>query len=111
MSKVVGKLNNLNYLNFNDCLCRSIGSLNIVQELVKANSSVQELLLSGNEIDAITMKKIIEMSVKLSSLNKFMLSCNSLGSMFDTLKRQHTNGIIDLGDESDDEGSASETEG
>uniref|UniRef100_A0A914YII6 Uncharacterized protein n=1 Tax=Panagrolaimus superbus TaxID=310955 RepID=A0A914YII6_9BILA len=53
---------------------------------------------------------MIEMSLQLSSLKKFMLSCNSLGSNFDTLKRQYTNGIIDLGAESDDEGSASEND-
>lgn len=41
MSKVVSKLNNLVILDFTDCLCRSKGSLNIVHELVKADSSIQ----------------------------------------------------------------------
>uniref|UniRef100_A0AC34GLK7 Ran GTPase-activating protein 1 n=1 Tax=Panagrolaimus sp. ES5 TaxID=591445 RepID=A0AC34GLK7_9BILA len=105
MSKVLGKLNDLIYLDFSDCLCRSKGSLNIVYELVKTNSSIQELMLSGNEIDAASMTKMIEMSVQLPSLKKFMLSCNSLGSNFNAIKRQYHNGIIDFGTESDDEGS------
>jgi Ran GTPase-activating protein 1 len=107
MSKVVGKLNDLIILDFTDCLCRSKGSLNIVHELINGNSGVQELLLGGNEIDAISMKKITQMSQQLPSLKKFVLSANNLGHEYEEIKQSSNNGVFDFGTESDDQGSLS----
>uniref|UniRef100_A0AC35EUA9 Tropomodulin n=1 Tax=Panagrolaimus sp. PS1159 TaxID=55785 RepID=A0AC35EUA9_9BILA len=105
------RLNNLVCVNFSDCLCRAQGCLNIVQELVDAKSPIQELLLGGNEIDADTMRKISQLSIQLPSLKKLALGCNNLGSKYVTIKNQFKNEIIDFGEESDDQGSLSESEG
>uniref|UniRef100_A0AC35GBW4 Ran GTPase-activating protein 1 n=1 Tax=Panagrolaimus sp. PS1159 TaxID=55785 RepID=A0AC35GBW4_9BILA len=104
------RLNNLVCVNFSDCLCRAKGCLNIVYELVNANSSVQELLLGGNEIDADTMQKISQLSIQLPSLKNLALGSNNLGSKFDTIKRHFKNEIIDFGEESDDQGTLSASE-
>lgn len=115
-------------VDFGDCLCRRRGSIEICRALKNSNSNIvvglelnffglkidflkytsifQELNLSGNEIDTDAAKQIITICTELKNLSKLSMNTNCFGENFDAISDYATGyDFIDLGSESDDQGS------
>ncbi|VDK52188.1 unnamed protein product [Anisakis simplex] len=110
MAKVIPNLRQIQVINFGDCLCRNDGAIAIVSSL---NSSIhlhlEEVNLSGNELNADIAEKIIRVFDKAAfRLKSLSLHTNNLGHRFDELKQYFHN--VDLGEESDDQGSLEDEE-
>uniref|UniRef100_F1KT89 Ran GTPase-activating protein 2 n=1 Tax=Ascaris suum TaxID=6253 RepID=F1KT89_ASCSU len=104
-AEILPSLNYLETLDFGDCLCRNAGVDAIMANLdpVK-HPSLKTINLSGNELNANTVEKVLQ-KMKIFHLNSITLGTNNLGSRFDDLKaRWENSAFVDLGDESDNEG-------
>ncbi|VDM38248.1 unnamed protein product [Toxocara canis] len=107
MAKVLPSLRLIEVLNFGDCLCRNDGAIAIVSSLSSCvHFRIKEVNLSGNELSAETVEKIVRAFETAFRLQSLILHTNNLGHRFAELK-QYTvkKNFIDLGEESDDQGS------
>uniref|UniRef100_A0A914EBE3 Uncharacterized protein n=1 Tax=Acrobeloides nanus TaxID=290746 RepID=A0A914EBE3_9BILA len=106
MAEAVGELQQIEMVDFGDCLCRRRGSIEICRALKNSNSNIVELNLSGNEIDTDAAKQIITICTELKNLSKLSMNTNCFGENFDAISDYATGyDFIDLGSESDDQGS------
>ncbi|XP_059153142.1 ran GTPase-activating protein 1-like [Physella acuta] len=113
IAKALPKLYNLEVINFGDCLVRTEGAKAIANALREGHKNLQELILSGNEINKAGAIDIVESLEDKSSLKKLDLDANNFGeegcedikSMVESVGLQEA-----LGSLSGDEGSGDEDE-
>ena len=111
MAKALSNLSFLEKVDFGDCLCRNRGSTLILNELVSSQSKLKQLNLSGNEIDHNTARTIIALAQKIVGLENLNLSLNSFGGEWASLEQEaQVISFLDVGNESDDQGSLSSEE-
>uniref|UniRef100_A0AAF5PP30 Leucine Rich Repeat family protein n=1 Tax=Wuchereria bancrofti TaxID=6293 RepID=A0AAF5PP30_WUCBA len=113
MAKVVRDLMNLEVLNFGDCLCRDKGALAIISNIsLSSHSHLKEINLSGNELSPRAVEIILDRVSQGLHLKSLVLHTNNMGAQFDKVKSKcNKYSFIDLGEESDDQGTLDEDEG
>ncbi|KAK6101894.1 Leucine Rich repeat family protein [Brugia pahangi] len=113
MAKVVRDLMNLEVLNFGDCLCRDKGALAIISNIsLSSHSHLKEINLSGNELSPRAVEIILDRVSQGLHLKSLVLHTNNMGAQFDEVKSKcNKYSFIDLGEESDDQGTLDEDEG
>uniref|UniRef100_A0A915EP04 Ran GTPase activating protein 1 n=1 Tax=Ditylenchus dipsaci TaxID=166011 RepID=A0A915EP04_9BILA len=108
MAQAVSSLTSLESVDFGDCLCRNKGSKEICIKLVRSGSALKQLNLSGNEITYDTAKELISQVKQIDSMESLKLGTNSFGGQFGELEvDSQTITFLDVGNESDDQGSLS----
>uniref|UniRef100_A0A0R3RPD6 RanGAP1_C domain-containing protein n=1 Tax=Elaeophora elaphi TaxID=1147741 RepID=A0A0R3RPD6_9BILA len=112
MAKVIRDLMNLEVLNFGDCLCRDKGALAIIANIsLSFHSHLKEINLSGNELSPRAIEIILDRVSQGLHLKSLVLHTNNMGVQFDEVKSKCDKyGFIDLGEESDDQGTLDEEE-
>ncbi|VDO29480.1 unnamed protein product [Onchocerca flexuosa] len=110
MAQVVRDLKNLEVLNFGDCLCRDKGALDIIANIsLSFHSRLKEINLSGNELSPHAIKTILNKVNEGLHLKSLILHTNNMGNQFDKVKSEcEKYDFIDLGEESDDQGTLDE---
>ncbi|CAG9531686.1 unnamed protein product [Cercopithifilaria johnstoni] len=110
MAKVVRDLRNIEVLNFGDCLCRDKGALAIIENIsLSFHSHLKEINLSGNELSPSVIETILDRVSKGLHLKSLVLHTNNMGVQFDEVKSKCDKySFIDLGEESDDQGTLDE---
>jgi len=111
MAEALREISDLESLDFGDCLCRNPGSIEVARCLAENHQNLKFLNLAGNEISSEAAKMIANLVRSIPSLEKLKLDTNCFGTQFDHLTSfVESYGFVDLGAESDDEGSMSEAE-
>ena len=77
------KLHNLEVLNFGDCLIRTGGALSLAKSLKQGQTSLTELVLSGNEIRQPGALAITESVADMESLKILDLNSGCFLTIFD----------------------------
>uniref|UniRef100_A0A0N5ALT5 Ran gtpase-activating protein n=1 Tax=Syphacia muris TaxID=451379 RepID=A0A0N5ALT5_9BILA len=105
-------LTKLEVLHFGDCLCRNSGTVALMESIhPTVHSKLKEINLSGNELGPPIIEKILEKMAKDFSLDSLVLHTNNLGERFLGVKSRYTrHTFVDLGEESDDQGSLDDVE-
>ncbi|GMR61110.1 hypothetical protein PMAYCL1PPCAC_31305, partial [Pristionchus mayeri] len=111
----LGDLAQLEVLDLGDCLCRANGTTAILAVLVSRQfPKLREVNLSGNELPAVVIKHVLSTWQKRLGSTKLRVTNNGFGGEFtdlaEEIEQRGLEEIIDLGNESDDEGTASEEE-
>uniref|UniRef100_A0A8R1Y160 Ran-GTPase activating protein 1 C-terminal domain-containing protein n=1 Tax=Onchocerca volvulus TaxID=6282 RepID=A0A8R1Y160_ONCVO len=110
MAQVIRDLSNLEVLNFGDCLCRDKGALDIIANIsLSFHSRLKEINLSGNELSPNAIKAILSKVNEGLHLKSLILHTNNMGVQFDKVRSEcEKYDFIDLGEESDDQGTLDE---
>ncbi|KAM3723739.1 Ran GTPase-activating protein [Dirofilaria immitis] len=110
MAQVIRDLMNLEVLNFGDCLCRDKGALDIIANISpSSHPRLKEINLSGNELSSHAIKTILDRISEDLHLKSLVLHTNNMGVHFGEIKSKcEKYDFIDLGEESDDQGTLDE---
>ncbi|GMT17097.1 hypothetical protein PFISCL1PPCAC_8394 [Pristionchus fissidentatus] len=112
----LGDLQQLEMLDLGDCLCRANGTTAILAVLVsKQFPQLKEVNLSGNELPAAVVRSVLGAWSKRPTVTKLRLSNNGFGGEFvdlvEEIDAMQLADVLDMGEMSDDEGTASEESG
>ncbi|VDN03531.1 unnamed protein product [Thelazia callipaeda] len=112
IAQVVRSLTKLEVLDFGDCLCRDKGALAIITNIAPSHHlHLKEINLSGNELSPRVIKAVLAKVNQGFCLNSLVLHTNNMGSQFDYVRSKcQKYNFIDLGKESDDQGTLDEDE-
>ncbi|KAL3090646.1 hypothetical protein niasHT_023491 [Heterodera trifolii] len=109
MASALEKLARLEIVDFSDCLCRDRGSVLIARSLAASKSPLTELNLSGNEITIEAAKEISRAMSSVTGMQLLKIGVNCFGSQFDDFVHfSRPFAFVDVGTESDDQGSLSD---